>query len=195
MSYIHHFSSEVCSTTHNESRADSKQQVTLPLLLPLVSPKFLQKLVYVYTLSDLSEQIPIQQLRVGLDVLVDNGKQEPDGFNDHGGRSRLGQDEDVERGVAAFHVPLEELMPGEGLDQVSSVPGLHHPTQQQPRIPKVLRDCAEHILTTSAIDAQGIFRKSSNVRVRSNNPLDSLTMPHSWSSSDRWHQRTITVYP
>lgn len=86
----------------------------MPLLLPLVSPKFLQKLVYIYTLSELSQHIPIQQLRLGLDVLIENGKQESQGFADFGG---LPQDEanTVGRGRAAFEMPLESLMSGKGV--------------------------------------------------------------------------------
>jgi hypothetical protein len=68
--------------------------------------------VYIYTLSDLSEHVPLQQLRLGLDVLNENGKRESDGFHDHGGRPR-GEPEDAGKGRATFQVSLQSLMPGD----------------------------------------------------------------------------------
>lgn len=73
--------------------------------------------MYIYTLSDLSENIPLQQLRLGLDVLNENGKREGEGFDNFGGLPRS-ETEGAGKGTAAFQVSLQSLMPGEENDGV-----------------------------------------------------------------------------
>lgn len=98
----------------------------------VISPKFFRKIVYINTLSDLAQHVPLTQIDISAAVYKENLKYEKEVTMPIPIRASL------------FGVPLEELMGYDG---------------EKDGIPRVVRDAIQYI-RESGLGEEGLFRRS-----------------------------------
>ncbi|KAI6023782.1 hypothetical protein BKA83DRAFT_10750 [Pisolithus microcarpus] len=113
-------------------RKNLKRLVLFSFAGAVISPKFFRKIVYINTLSDLAQHVPLTQIDISAAVYKENLKYEKEVTMPIPIRASL------------FGVPLEELMGYDG---------------EKDGIPRVVRDAIQYI-RESGLGEEGLFRRS-----------------------------------